>query len=104
LPPVVLFSHAYRLPLAVAVPEARNPIDLVVLLPVAVVPSPKLYIPLDAVVERLAPPTCVVVVPAAEKVPTLRTSEDVDVADRSTLKFAGRVAVAEVPVALKSSV
>src|SRR5262249_15659757 len=60
--------------------------------------------PFEAGVPRLAPPTCVVVVPAPENDPTLRTSAAVDVAVRSTLKFAGTVAVAEVPIALQSCV
>src|SRR5215467_7834243 len=100
LAPVVFVSQEYRFPLAVAELDARKPTDLLLMSPVVVVPSPKLYMPFEAEVERLAPPTCVVVVPAAEKVPTLRTSLDVDVVVRSTLKFAGMVAVAEVPIAL----
>jgi len=43
-----------------------------------------------------------VVVPASENEPTLRTSDAVDVAVRSTLKLAGSVAVAELPIASKS--
>src|SRR5262249_25185148 len=60
--------------------------------------------PFEAVVPRLAPPTCVVVVPAPENDPTLRTSAAVDVAVGSPLKCGGRVGVGEAPIALKPCV
>jgi hypothetical protein len=52
--------------------------------------------PLDADVDRFAPPASEVAVNAEANVPTVRT-----VAGLSTLKFAGSPAVAEVPIASK---
>ena len=58
--------------------------------------------PLAADVDRLVDPACVVCEPAAAQVSTRRTSAAVEVAVRSTRKSAGSVAVADVPIVLKS--
>ena len=83
----------------VAVPEARNPTALS-LPPKVVVPDPKLYMPLAADVDKLAPPALAVVVPAEVKVPTVRTA-----ASASARKSVGRVeavvAVAGTPMPSK---
>src|SRR5438105_369318 len=57
--------------------------------------------PLDALVERFAPPSSDVALAAAAYVPTLRTSAAVEVVVRATFQSAGNVAAAEVPVPWK---
>src|SRR5262252_8863762 len=57
--------------------------------------------PFAADVDRFAPPTRAVWETAAAKVPSLRTSAAFEVAVASTLKSAGRAAVADVPIESK---
>ena len=94
-PPVLFTNSAYRFPLCVPVPDDRNPTALSVDVDAG---APKLYIPFAAVVDKLAPPTLSVAVAAAVNEPSVRT-----VVGLSTLKSAGRDAVADVPMPSKFS-
>ena len=94
-PPVLFPNSAYRFPLCVAVPDDRNPTALSVEVNVG---APKLYIPFAAFVAKLGPPTLSVAVAAAVNEPSVRT-----VVCLSTLKSAGRDAVAEDPMPSKFS-
>src|SRR6476469_4709495 len=93
--PVLFTNSAYRFPLCVAVPDDRKPTALSVDVDVG---APKLYIPFAAVVDKFAPPTLSVAVTAAVNEPSVRTAVCL-----STLKSAGRDAVADAPMPSKFS-